>query len=222
MIGIVGGLSPEATAYYYRLFIEKSRERFPKYFYPEILIYSLNFKEFVEGNSEERRNLLFKALKKLDEAGVKVGGIASNTPHLFFEEMKRAVGFELVSIVEAVAEKAGKGKFLLLGTKKTMESDFYQRAFEKYGGEVVVPEEEDREVVHRVIMEELVLGKFEKSKLIEVIRKYESFVDGVVLGCTELPLAISQKDLNVEVFDSAKIHVEKMLDVYADKFINRK
>ncbi|ADC64458.1 aspartate racemase [Ferroglobus placidus DSM 10642] len=221
MIGIVGGLSPEATAYYYRLFIEESRKRFPKYFYPEILIYSLNFKEFVEGSSEERKRLLVKALKKLDEAGVKVGGIASNTPHMFFDELKKAVSFELVSIVEAVAEKAGKGKFLLLGTKKTMESDFYQRAFEKYGGEIIVPEEEDREVVHRVIMEELVLGKFEKDKLLEVIKKYERFVDGVVLGCTELPLAISQKDLNVELFDSAKIHVEKMLEVYVDKFINR-
>lgn len=219
MIGIVGGLSPEATAYYYRLFIEKSRKLFPDYFYPEILIYSLNFKEFVEGDEEKRKKILMRALKTLENAGVKVGGIASNTPHVFFEELKNSVSFELVSIVEAVAEKAGKGKFLLLGTKKTMESDFYAKAFEKRG-EVVVPEEKDREEVHRIIMEELVFGKFEsKNRLLEVIKKYD--VDGVILGCTELPLLISQKDLNIKVLDSAEIHVEKILEIYADKFINR-
>ena len=220
MIGIVGGLSPEATAYYYRLFIDKSRKIFPEYYYPEILIYSLNFKRFVEGSEDERKKLLLEALELLEKSGVKVSGIASNTPHVFFDELKNSVSFELVSIVEAVAERADGGKFLLLGTKKTMESDFYAKAFEKRGSAVVIPEEGDREIVHRIIMRELVFGKFEsKDELLKIIRKYD--VDGVILGCTELPLVISQKDLNIKVLDSAEIHVEKILEIYADKFINR-
>ncbi len=219
MIGIVGGLSPESTAYYYRKYIEISRKKYEKNVYPELLIYSLNFREFLDADWNGRKGVLLRALKTLESAGAKVIGIASNTPHFIFDELRESVNANLVSIVDAVVKEAGRGKFLLLGTKKTMESDFYPRAFKKVGGVVIVPEEVDE--VHRIIMDELVFGITKsKTRLIEIVKKYEDEVDGVILGCTELPLAISQKDLNIRVLDSAELHVKLLIEEH-DRFINK-
>ncbi|WP_456449899.1 aspartate/glutamate racemase family protein, partial [Palaeococcus sp. (in: euryarchaeotes)] len=100
-IGIIGGMSPESTLYYYKKFIEISREKFEPYFYPELIIYSINFKEFMENPREweGRKEILIKAAKALERAGAEIIGISANTPHMVFPEVQRAVNVEMVSII---------------------------------------------------------------------------------------------------------------------------
>lgn len=109
-IGIIGGMSPESTLYYYKKFIEISREKFEPYFYPELIVYSINFKEFKDNPDdwEGRKRILINAAKALERAGAEVIGIGANTPHMVFLDVQKAVNVEMVSIIDAVAEEAKK------------------------------------------------------------------------------------------------------------------
>jgi len=123
----------------------------------------------------------------------------------------------MVSIVEAVAmeaERRGLKRLLLLGTKTTMEMPFYREALEEKGFQVVVPSEGEREMVNSIIFNELALGKLDgKPYLVELIEKYaRRGVEGVILGCTELPLAIKPGDVSIEVLDSAEIHMRALIE----------
>ncbi|MDI3474961.1 MAG: hypothetical protein PWQ79_791 [Thermococcaceae archaeon] len=218
-IGLIGGTTPESTEYYYRKYIEISRELFEPYFFPELVVFSMNFKAFRENPRgwEGRKEMLIEAAKALERAGAGVIGIAANTPHIVFPDVQEAVDAEMVSIIEAVAneaERRGLKKLLLLGTKTTMEMPFYREALEKKGFQVVVPNEEEREKVNSIIFNELALGKLEsKPYLVELIEKYaQEGVEGVILGCTELPLAIKPGDVSIEVLDSAEIHMRALIE----------
>lgn len=218
-IGLIGGTTPESTEYYYRKYIEISRELFEPYFFPELVVFSMNFKAFRENPRgwEGRKEMLIEAAKALERAGAGVIGIAANTPHIVFPDVQEAVNAEMVSIIEAVAneaERRGLKKLLLLGTKTTMEMPFYREALEKKGFQVVVPNEEEREKVNSIIFNELALGKLEsKPYLVELIEKYaQEGVEGVILGCTELPLAIKPGDVSIEVLDSAEIHMRALIE----------
>ncbi|WP_054839873.1 amino acid racemase [Thermococcus sp. JCM 11816] len=219
-IGLIGGTTPpESTEYYYRKYIEISRELFEPYFFPELVVFSMNFKTFKDNPRgwEGRKEMLIEAAKALERAGAEVIGIAANTPHLVFPDVQEAVNAEMVSIIGAVAEEArrrGLKKLLLLGTKTTMEMPFYREALEKKGFHVVVPDEEERERVNSIIFNELALGKLEsKPYLVGLIEKYaREGVEGVILGCTELPLAIKPGDVSIEVLDSAEIHMRALIE----------
>lgn len=218
-IGLIGGTTPESTEYYYRKYIEISRKLFEPYFFPELVVFSMNFKAFRENPRgwEGRKEMLIEAAKALESAGAGVIGIAANTPHIVFPDVQEAVNAEMVSIIEAVAneaERRGLKKLLLLGTKTTMEMPFYRETLEKKGFQVVVPNEEEREKVNSIIFNELALGKLEsKPYLVELIEKYaQEGVEGVILGCTELPLAIKPGDVSIEVLDSAEIHMRALIE----------
>ncbi|WP_209476584.1 aspartate/glutamate racemase family protein [Thermococcus stetteri] len=218
-IGLIGGTTPESTSYYYRKYIEISRGLFEPYFFPELVVFSMNFKAFRDNPRawEGRKEMLIAAARALEKAGAEVIGIAANTPHIVFPEVQRAVGAEMVSIIDAVAEEArkrGLKRLLLLGTKTTMEMPFYREALERKGFLVVVPDGEERERVNSIIFDELALGKLEsKLYLVELIEKYaKDGVDGVILGCTELPLAIKPGDVSIEVLDSAEIHMRALIE----------
>ncbi len=217
-IGIIGGLSPESTAYYYRKYIEFSQQMFGPRVFPDLVVYSVNFGEFFAGTWDIRKDILIKAARALEKAGVEVAGIASNTPHMVFSDVADAVEMEMVSIINVVADEALRRemrRLLLLGTQTTMSQPFYRDALRERGVEVVVPSEEEMAEVNRIITDELMFSDT-RSKwwAVDLIEKYASQagVDGVVLGCTELPLLIHEGDVSVGVINSAAVHMRALLE----------
>ncbi|HDZ35606.1 MAG TPA: aspartate/glutamate racemase family protein [Thermococcus sp.] len=223
-IGLIGGTTPESTCYYYRNYIRLSREKFGPFTFPELIIYSINFEEFKNNPRgwEGRTEILINAAKALERAGAEIIALTANTPHIVFPEVQKAVNVPMVSIIDTLIEemkKRGVRKVLLLGTKTTMTADFYKNALCEAGFEVITPNEEEIDEINRIIFEELAFENLKsKSHLIDLVERYaqEKGVEGVILGCTELPLAIKQGDVPVEVFDTAEIHMRKLIELAAE------
>ena len=223
-IGLIGGTTPESTCYYYRNYIRLSREKFGPFTFPELIIYSINFEEFKNNPRgwEGRKEILIKAAKALEKAGAEIIALTANTPHIVFPEVQKAVNVPMVSIIEALIEEMKKRdvkKVLLLGTKTTMTADFYKNALREAGFEVITPTEEEIDEIDRIIFEELAFENLKsKPYLVDLVERYakEKGVEGVILGCTELPLAIKQGDVPVEVFDTAEIHMRKLIELAAE------
>lgn len=219
-IGILGGMSPEASLEYYHLFISLAKEREPEGRYPELMIYSLNFEDFCKPASEGKDNqvisLLRRKLAALEDAGADFALMASNTPHMYYEKLKKDISIPLLSIVESTADVASEKGFDrvgLLGTEFTMTGDFYQKTFEKRGMEIVVPEKNDQKLVHEKIMNELVNGQIldpTREKLVDIANKMRRTkgVEAIILGCTELPLILSEEETGFPVLNTTKIHVK--------------
>jgi len=224
-IGILGGMSYKSTIKYYELILEKYYEKERNFFYPEIVIFSLNFQKVIDyelmGVKNEYVQYLMEGIKNLEKSSVDLIIMAANSPHAVFDELKARTNVKILSIVEATAEKAKKEnikKLLLLGIKFTMQSTFYQDYFEKLGMDLITPREEEQDEIDRIIFDELVIGLFKqpsKKRIIEIINNYN--VEGVILGCTELPLLIEQKDLKINLFDTIDIHVNSTLDYFLSK-----
>jgi len=224
-IGILGGMSYKSTIKYYELILEKYYEKEHNFFYPEIVIFSLNFQKVIDyelmGVKNEYVQYLMEGIKNLEKSSVDLIIMAANSPHAVFDELKARTNVKILSIVEATAEKAKKEnikKLLLLGIKFTMQSTFYQDYFEKLGMDLITPREEEQDEIDRIIFDELVIGLFKqpsKKRIIEIINNYN--VEGVILGCTELPLLIEQKDLKINLFDTIDIHVNSTLDYFLSK-----
>jgi len=224
-IGILGGMSYKSTIKYYELILEKYYEKEHNFFYPEIVIFSLNFQKVIDyelmGVKNEYVQYLMEGIKNLEKSSVDLIIMAANSPHAVFDELKARTNVKILSIVEATAEKAKKEnikKLLLLGIKFTMQSTFYQDYFEKLGMDLITPREEEQDEIDRIIFDELVIGLFKqpsKKRIIEIIKNYN--VEGVILGCTELPLLIEQKDLKINLFDTIDIHVNSTLDYFLSK-----
>ncbi|ACS33858.1 aspartate/glutamate racemase family protein [Thermococcus gammatolerans] len=223
-IGLIGGTTPESTCYYYRNYIRLSREKFGSFTFPELIIYSINFNEFLNapGGWEGRKKILINAAKALERAGAEIIALTANTPHIVFPDVQKAVSVPMVSIIDALIEemkRRGVRKVLLLGTKTTMTAGFYKDALNRAGFEAVVPGREEIEEVNRIIFEELAFENFKnKPYLLSLVEKYrkERGIEGVILGCTELPLAIRPDDVSVEVFDTAEIHMRKLIEVASE------
>jgi len=222
-IGLVGGTSPESTLYYYRKYLEISRERFEPYTYPELVVYSINFKDFLHNPRgwEGRKEILISAAKALERAGAEIIALTANTPHIVFPDVQKAINTPMVSIIDALIEemrKRGVKKVLLLGTKTTMTADFYRRALEGAGFEVVTPEDGEMNELDRIIKEELMFENFaSRDWILSLINRYVSEgVDGVILGCTELPLVVKPGDVDAEVFDTVEIHMRKLIELASD------
>ncbi|NJE55563.1 aspartate/glutamate racemase family protein [Thermococcus sp. 21S9] len=223
-IGLIGGTTPESTCYYYRKYLEVSRERFEPNVYPELIIYSINFKEFVDNPRgwEGRKEILINAAKALERAGAEIIALTANTPHIVFPDVQKAINTPMVSIIDALIEemrKRGVRKVLLLGTKTTMTAEFYKKALREAGFEVLTPNAEEIEEVERIIKEELALGNFaSRDWIIDLINRYikEMSIEGVILGCTELPLIVKAGDVDAEVFDTVDIHMRKLIDLASE------
>jgi aspartate racemase len=222
-IGLVGGLGPESTLEYYRNIIGSFRESYEQTGFPEIAIDSLDLKNFtslVEGGKWEAIiQLISIRCEILRRCGAEIGAIASNTPHAVFDAIQAKTDLPLLSIVTATCEYArplNVRTLCLLGTRFTMTSDYYQDEFDKYGTRLVTPEPDEIERIQHILFKEIELGIIrEKSKhdLIAIIKRIrkESGVEGVILGCTELPLILSQKDLDIACIDPARIHVDALI-----------
>jgi len=224
-IGILGGMSYKSTIKYYELILEKYYEKEHNYFYPEIIIFSLNFQKLINyelmGNKNEYVKYLMEGIKILENSEVDLIIMAANSPHAVFDELKTQTTVKILSIVEATAEKAKEEKvekLLLLGIKFTMQSTFYQDYFKKLGMELITPREEEQDEINKIVFDELVIGLFKlqsKKRILEIINNYN--VEAVILGCTELPLLIKQEDLKIKLFDTVDIHVNSTLDYFLSK-----
>jgi len=223
-IGLIGGMSWASSLEYYRLINEAVNKKLGGFHSAKIVMYSVDFEELVNLQSNgqwlEITNLIIKAAKALEMAGADLVLICSNTGHEGFERIVANVDVPFLHIADATGSEVASmnlKKVGLLGTKFTMERDFYKSRLNKnFGVEIIVPNENDRETIHRIIYNELCYRKIRQSSKEQSIRIINSLVDegveGVILGCTELPLLIKQQDSNVPLFDTTKIHASSAVN----------
>ncbi len=219
-IGVLGGISAESTVAYYQRIIRGYFERRQDYDYPEVVIFSLNFQRFTDlENGGDKAGYLAEiasGLEALEGAGVDFAIMAANSPHAVFQEVEARARVPMLSIVQVTAEAARAQdlrKLLLLGIKFTMQSSFYQDACRERGIEVLVPSEAEQDEINRIIFDELARGIFRdasRARLLAIIDRYPA--DGVILGCTELPLILRQEEASVPLLDTLRLHAEAALD----------
>jgi aspartate racemase len=221
-IGILGGMSPESTIAYYEHITRACAERFGDYGYPPIIIYSVSFQPYVDWPNADRWDLVAQGLSqaacRLVGAGADFVIIATNTMHLVFDQIQASVDVPVLSLLDAVADAThtqGLDTVGLLGTRFTMGKGFYQDALGRHNIRVLVPDAHDQDYVNRVIYEELVAGQLHPASrqgYLDVIRRLEDQgAQGVILGCTEIPLLIDESDAGLPLFDTTAIHAEAAL-----------
>jgi len=223
VIGIIGGLGPASTVDYYKKIIERYRNITRKDEYPQIIINSVNMTEILNhlelAEYELLTQKLLKNITQLEKAGATIGVISSNTPHIVFNQLKKESPIPLISIVTSTVEKAkdkGYKKLLLTGTIFTMGNDFYLKEFEKENIKCITPNREDKQVIHNIIFPNLENGiviEEDKSKFKKIVEKIilEENIDGVILGCTELPLMVKKGDLSKPILNTIDIHIDKIV-----------
>jgi aspartate racemase len=224
IIGLIGGMSWESTAEYYRIINQTIKEQLGGHHSGKILLYSVDFSEIEtlqrQGRWEEATEFMCHAARRVERGGAECILICTNTMHKMAAEVQQAVKIPLLHIADATAmaiRKRGIERVALLGTKYTMEEDFYKgRLRQKYGFEVLVPPEEERDIINQVIYDELCLGKVEgqsRKRFVRIIKRLkERGAQGVILGCTEISLLINQKDSPLELFDTTAIHALAAVD----------
>jgi len=217
-VGILGGISHESTGTYYERIHRRYYELKQDYHYPEVLIYSLDFQKFTDYENHDREGYIayiLTGLRALERAGAELIVMAANSPHSVYPEVAAAVSTPILSIAAATIARARElnlKRLLLLGIKHTMDAEFYPREGTGVGIDVLVPNEDEKRTINGIIFSELCLGRIENAsrrRLVEIVGRFE--VDGVILGCTELPLILKNGDLPVEVLDTVAIHVEAAL-----------
>jgi len=225
IIGLIGGMSWESSAEYYRIINEKIKEKLGGLHSAKTLMYSVDFEEIErlqhQGKWQELTEIMIDAAKRLENDGADFIVICTNTMHKMADEIQENVKIPLLNIADATAEKVknkGIKKVGLLGTKFTMEENFYKgRLIDRYGLQVLIPNENDRQIVHDVIYKELCLGIVNpesKEKFVEIIRNLVSDgAEAVILGCTEIPLLIKQDDVEIPIFDTTRIHAEAAVEL---------
>ena len=230
-IGLLGGMSWESTQVYYALINEQVKARLGGLHSAKILLLSLDFAQIEKLQSSEdcssAATILSNAARQLEAGGAECFAICTNTMHQMFDEVRGAVRIPGLHIADAVGEFAVQNSMRrlgLLGTRFTMERDFFtSRLSDKYGIAVSTPDEPQRLEIHRIIYEELCLGEIKDTSreyFIEVIRHLtEMDVDGVVLGCTEIGLLIQQAHVQIPVLDTTSIHAKSLVDFAIDRQI---
>lgn len=225
LIGLIGGMSWESSAEYYRILNQGVRDRLGPTASARCLLWSFNFAEIEalqhKGDWETLTTRIVDAARRLEAAGADVLLICTNTMHRMADSIQAAVGVPLLHIADPTAERikaAGLRKVGLLGTAFTMEHDFYKgRLSEKHGLTVIVPEKQDRSVVHRIIYEELVAGKVtpeSRDAFRSVIaRLVANGAEAVILGCTEIMLLVRPEDSAVPIFDTTALHAEAAVKI---------
>ncbi|MBN2115606.1 MAG: aspartate/glutamate racemase family protein [Anaerolineales bacterium] len=228
-IGLIGGMSWESSVEYYRILNETTKAKLGGLHSAKCIIYSVDFAEVEalqrQDRWEEAARLMIAAGQSLESAGADFVVLCTNTMHKLADEIQSSIHIPLLHIADATAQKikaAGLRKIGLLGTRFTMEHDFYKgRLIDRHGLEVITPDSPDREVVHRIIYDELVLGLVKqesRQQYIQIMEKLvQSGAEGIILGCTEIELLVHDGDSRVPLFPTTRIHaiaaVEYALDV---------
>ena len=219
-IGLIGGMSWESSLVYYKIINEKVREMLGGFHSSKCVMESVDFAEIEKlqhrGDWNSLNKIMVDAAKNLENAKADLIVLCTNTMHLCSEEIINNVSIPFLHIAAATGEKIKERKIkkvLILGTKFTMEKEFFKKILkDDFGIEVIIPNETDREIVHQIIYNELVHGKIESNSKKEYQRiindSIKNGAEGVILGCTEIPLLIKAKDLGIPAFDTTKIHAE--------------
>ena len=220
-IGLIGGMSWESTVPYYRIINETVRENLGGFHSAKLVLYSVDFHEIEilqrSGAWAEAGRMLAHAAQSLQAAGADVLVLCTNTMHKVADAIETAVSIPLLHIADPTAQEikqAGIKKVGLLGTRFTMEQEFYRgRLRDQHHLDVLIPDEADREVVHRVIYVELVLGLVRDASRAEYRRIIQRLVDqgaqGVILGCTEISMLVGPSDSPGPIFDTTNLHARK-------------
>ncbi|RWD72105.1 aspartate/glutamate racemase family protein [Mesorhizobium sp.] len=224
-LGLIGGMSWESTAIYYRLLNEIVRERLGGLHSAKLLLWSFDFAEIAKrqhvGDWEGAGVLLVEVARKLEAGGAEGLVICTNTMHKLADAVQAAISIPLIHIADATGRavvEAGVRRPALLATRFTMEQDFYKgRLADKYGLEPIVPDQAGREMVHKVIYDELCQGIVRpdsKSAYLDEVGRMQRAdrVDAVIMGCTEITMLIGQGDFDIPVFDTTRIHAEAAVD----------
>lgn len=223
-IGLIGGMSWESSAVYYKIINTKVRDKLGGFHCAKSIMVTVDFAEIQRLQHIEDwkslDSLMFTSAKQLEVAGADFVILCTNTMHLCSHAIVKNISLPFLHIAEATGTKineAGLKKVALLGTKFTMEKDFYKTyLFERFGIEVIIPNEEERELIHNTIYGELVQGEIKdesRKKFQRIIKNLENRgAEGVILGCTEIPLLISKSDVQIPVFDTTTIHAETAVE----------
>ena len=219
-IGLIGGMSWESTVTYYKIINETVKKKLGGLHSAKCILYSVDFQEIEEcqanGNWEKSGEILGEAACNLEKAGADFIVICTNTMHKVVNQIKEKISIPILHIAEMTAEKIlekGLKNIALLGTKYTMEQDFYKSKLIEKGINVIIPDKNDIEIINEVIYDELCLGTINsdsKKKFLEIVDKLRSKgAEGIILGCTEIGLLIKNEDTDVPLFDTAIIHAEQ-------------
>ncbi len=223
-IGLIGGMSWESSIEYYRIINEETKKRLGGLHSSKSVMASVDFAEIEtlqhEGRWDEAGRILTKVAQDVERGGADLVVLCTNTMHKVADQMQAGIHIPLLHIADATAERiraAGLTKIGLLGTRFTMEQGFYKgRLIEKFGLDVLTPDEIEREVVHCVIYDELCLGliKDESREAYKNImaRLVERGAQGIILGCTEIELLVHDEDASVPLFPTTRIHAEAAVD----------
>lgn len=190
--------------------------------YPEVIIYSLNIREFPNIDLERNKlvDWLVNAVKSLERAGADVGLIAAGTPHIVFDEVKAVSPLPLLSIVEETCKAVDQlrlKKVGLLGTKITMSRDFFQRVFSKKGISIVVPNEQEQDYINKKLFTEIMFHNIvedTRQGLLRIVKRLvdSESIEAVILGCTELPLILTKDEYGIPFLNTTRIHAESAVD----------
>ena len=223
-IGLIGGMSWESSSEYYRIVNQAVQAKLGGVHSAPSILESVDFAEIEtlqrQGRWAEMAQILSDAAQNLENCGADFVILCTNTMHKVAGEIQASIHIPLLHIADATAQKvvdAGIHKVGLLGTSWTMEEDFYKgRLSQKYGLEVLLPNAQEREIVHRVIFDELVVGKIEphsKEQYLGIIEQLvQQGAQGVILGCTEIGLLLQQSDCAIPLFDTTRIHAETAVE----------
>jgi aspartate racemase len=221
-IGLIGGLSPESTVHYYEMLCREYNHRFCGLNFPEITVQSLNLQHLVphfqHNRWDEVAAILLEALHRLKKAGAEFAAILANTPHNAYERIRHTTPLEIVTIMDATSAalvRDGWRKVALLGTRPTMEFGFYQKHFATRQIETLVPAEQQRRELDRIIWEELAHGivRTESRSAIKTMIQelVQQGAEAVVLACTELGLLVREEDSSQPLYDTSRLHADAIL-----------
>ncbi|TWT06422.1 amino acid racemase [Planococcus sp. CPCC 101016] len=225
-LGMIGGTGPESTVDYYQSIISKFQEKTgSQENLPELLIYSINMYKIFDllqsGEEEELAEYLAAAVLSLERAGADFAVISANTPHIVFDKVQQKVNIPMISIVEGTYRKAEQlelQKAGLLGTKFTMENEFFKEPFTANGKEIFVPNETEQQYIHEKTVKELEQGIVEdetKKEFLAIAGKLieRHNIDCLILGCTEFPMILKPEDLDIPLLNTVEIHVEEIVEM---------
>ncbi|MEE9502129.1 MAG: aspartate/glutamate racemase family protein [Candidatus Aminicenantaceae bacterium] len=223
-IGLIGGMSWESSLEYYRIINETVKRELGGFHSAKSLMYSVDFQEIEElqhqGRWEDATQMMIDAAHRVERGGADFVIICTNTMHKMAEEVEKSIRIPLLHIADVTAAKIkemGQTIVGLLGTRFTMEQDFCKgRLKDKYGIDVLIPEEEERIAIHAILYDELCLGSIKtksKDKFKDIIADLATRgAEGIILGCTEIPLIVKQKDYDIFLYDTTTLHAQAAVD----------
>jgi aspartate racemase len=223
-IGLIGGMSWESTLEYYRIINETMKAKLGRFHSAKLILYSVDFDEVEilqhQGKWDELTAIMIDAARRVKKGGAEFLLICTNTMHKMAEDIENEAGLPLLHIVDAAAEEI-KSKNIrkagLLGTKFTMEEDFYkERLHRKHDIDVIIPEKRERDTIHRILYNELCQGEIKDTSRNTLKKIIENLVgngaEGIILGCTEIPLLVRQEDYGISLFDTTSIHARAAVE----------